>query len=92
MKRLAMAVLIASAVALCSGPVRAADPVETQYEDAITYPLRLAYYALHPVGFAAEWLIARPFHFVISRPYVNKVFGYRPLGEEGSYRRLGERL
>ena len=92
MKRLMMAMLIVSVMVLGSAPVRAADANEGHYEDAIVHPLRLAYYVLHPAGYAAEWLFARPFHYVISRPYLDKVFGYRPLGEESSYRRFGERL
>ena len=60
-----------------------------QYEDAFSHPLRLAYYLLYPIGFTAEWLIMRPFHYIVSRPYLNRVFGYTPIGEEGHVRPHG---
>jgi len=97
MKRLVAAGLVAATLAL-SAPVivRAEEPQETgdmdQYEDAFSNPLRLAYYVLHPVGFTAEWLIMRPFHYLISRPYFSHLFGYVPIGEEGNYAVRGERM
>jgi hypothetical protein len=63
-----------------------------EYEDAFSNPLRLAYYLAYPIGFTAEWLIMRPFHFLISRPYLSNVFGYKPIGEEGVYSRMGEHM
>lgn len=91
MKRFVVAVVCA--VVLSAGSVALAeDDTGREYEDAITHPLRVASYLIHPVGFAVEWLVGRPFHYIISRPYLDKVFGYRPLGEEGSYRQYGERL
>jgi hypothetical protein len=97
MKRLVAAALFATTLALSSPViVRAEQPQEIgeldQYEDAFSNPLRLAYYLLHPVGFTAEWLIMRPLHFLISRPYLNHFFGYTPIGEEGTYERMGEHM
>ncbi len=93
MKRLVVAILIATAVGMSSAVVRADEQADSvPYEDAITHPLRLAFYAAHPVGFTAEWLVFRPFHYVISRPYLERFFGYEPLEEESSYRRLGEHM
>jgi len=63
-----------------------------QYEDAFSNPLRLAYYLIYPVGFTAEWLVMRPLHYLISRPYLAHLFGYHPLGEEGAYDHLHERM
>ena len=91
MKKLAAAVLVASFLAMSPGMGRAADN-SRDYEDSIMHPLRLGAYLLHPVGFALEWLVGRPFHYIISRPYLDRVFGYRPLGEEGEYKKYGERL
>ncbi len=91
MKRILIAAAIACAVVMGSGTARAsAEP--DKYEDGMMHPLRLAYYAAHPVGFAIEWLVGRPFHYIISRPYLDAFFGYHSLEEEGTYRRLGERF
>ena len=91
MKKLIGALLVAALLALSPGIGRATDG-SREYEDSIMHPLRLGSYLLHPVGFALEWLVARPFHYIISRPYLDRVFGYRPLVEEGEYRKYGERL
>jgi hypothetical protein len=97
MKRLVAAALFATTLAL-SAPIvaRAVEPQETsdmdQYEDAFSNPLRLAYYVIYPVGFTAEWLIMRPLHYLISRPYLSHFFGYTPIGEEGNYEAKGERM
>lgn len=98
MKRLISVALIATTLILSAPAVRAdqPDPQEIgdmdNYEDAFSNPLRLAYYMLYPVGFTAEWLIMRPLHYLISRPYLNRVFGYTPIGEEGTYQRMGEHM
>jgi len=91
MKRLVIALAIASAVVVGGGTARGSD-VSEEYDESVLYPLRLAYHVIHPVGFAAEWLIGRPFHFIISRPYLDRFFGYRSTDEEGAYRRLDERM
>jgi hypothetical protein len=92
MKRLVIGLVIAATLVIGSGVARASG-ADDDYEDSIMHPLRIAYYLLHPVGFAAEWLIGRPFYYVISRPYLDKVFGYYPPSEEGAYRQqYGDRL
>ena len=70
MKRLVAAALIALTLVLSAPVARAADERDPQeigemdhYEDAFSHPLRLAYYLLYPIGFTAEWLIMRPFHY-----------------------------
>jgi hypothetical protein len=89
--------MFATTLAL-SAPIvaRAVEPQEIgdmdQYEDAFSNPLRLAYYLIYPVGFTAEWLIMRPLHYLVSRPYLSHLFGYTPIGEEGSYQATGERM
>ncbi len=62
------------------------------YEDAFSNPLRLAYYMIYPIGYTVEWLVMRPLHYVISRPGLDKFFGYTPVGEEGSSNRMGEHM
>lgn len=75
----AAAVVLATALAFSSSPARAAAD---DYDDSIMHPLRVAAYLAHSVAFATEWLIARPFHFVISRPYLDRIFGYEPREED----------
>jgi hypothetical protein len=99
MKRLVAAVVVATTLVLAVPIVRAETSTSNQelaeagrYEDAFSNPLRLAYYLIYPVGFTAEWLIMRPLHYLISRPYLSHLFGYQPIGEEGQYERMGEHM
>ena len=79
MRRVVIAILVAGALGLGSASAWASyDAAGDEYRDGMTHPLRVAGYLVHPAGFALEWLIGRPFHYVISRPYLDKVFGYRP--------------
>jgi hypothetical protein len=48
------------------------------YDDSESHPLRLAAYAVSPVGFALEWLVTRPIHFVVSNPQLERIFGHVP--------------
>jgi len=48
------------------------------YDDSESNPLRIAAYALHPVGWAIEWAVMRPMHFVVSQPQLEPVFGHEP--------------
>ncbi len=86
MKKLIAAGLIAGS--LCMGvPASAHEPaVNDTYDDGVMHPLRLAYYLAHPIGFTAEWLIGRPFQYVISREGLRNVFGWRPIEEDAAYR------
>ncbi len=38
-------------------------------------PVRILAYVAHPVGLAAEYLITRPIHWLVSRPNYNIIFG-----------------
>ncbi len=51
-----------------------------QYDDDEAHPLRVAAYALHPVGYTLEWLIFRPLHALVSQPELEPVFGHTPHG------------
>jgi hypothetical protein len=61
---------------LSSMPVRAS--AHDAYDDSESHPLRLAAYAISPIGFALEWLMMRPIHFVVSQPKLERVFGHAP--------------
>jgi hypothetical protein len=82
MKRLMAVGLLAMVLALTASPAAA---VPDDYDDMQSYPLRVAAYLVYPVGFTAEWLIFRPFHYLVSRPYLDQVFGHRPHQEVGTY-------
>ncbi len=82
MKRFIAAGLLAMTLAFTAGPAFAAPDA---YDDSQSYPLRVAAYLIYPIGFTAEWLIFRPLHYVVSRPYLEPVFGHRPHEELGTY-------
>jgi hypothetical protein len=47
------------------------------YDDSQSHPLRIAAYALNPVGFAVEWLVTRPIHALVSQPELERIFGHQ---------------
>lgn len=50
-----------------------------EYDDSQSHPLRVVAYVSHPVGVALEWLLARPFHFLVSAtPETEYLFGHKP--------------
>ncbi len=55
-----------------------------EYDDSQSHPLRVAAYLLHPVGYGLEWVIFRPFHWLVSRENSEKAFGHTPHGAEES--------
>jgi len=90
MKKLISAFLVACTLSLGASAALAHEPaIDDRYDDSVMHPLRLAAYAIHPIGFAAEWLVGRPFQYIISREHLRKIFGYRSLTEEETYRHLG---
>lgn len=72
-------ILIAAVALLGLATVRpvAAD----DYDDSQAHPLRILAYIIHPVGFAAEWLLTRPFHELVSQPDLEPVFGHTAHGD-----------
>ncbi len=82
MKRLIIAGLIAMTLGVCTG---AAMALEDDYDDTQSNPLRIAAYLAYPIGFTAEWLLLRPLHYIISRPYLERVFGHSEHQEVGTY-------
>jgi hypothetical protein len=83
MKRFAVAAVI---VMLLAGTAGRAAAVPDDYDDTQSHPLRIAAYLLYPVGYTAEWLIFRPFHYLVSRPTLEPFFGHRQHEEIGGYR------
>jgi outer membrane protein OmpA-like peptidoglycan-associated protein len=50
-----------------------------EYDDSQSHPLRIAAYLLHPAGFLLEWMIFRPFHFLVSGAEpLEAFFGHTP--------------
>ena len=47
------------------------------YDDSQAHPLRIVAYAVHPVGYALEWLLTRPIHAIVSQPELHRVFGHQ---------------
>ena len=83
MKRFALAALLAMVLSWTARPAAA---VPDDYDETQSHPLRVAAYLIYPVGYAAEWLIFRPFHYLVSRPALEPVFGHRPHEDIGGYR------
>ncbi len=83
MKRCLAAGFLAVVLACTAHPAAAAPD---DYDDTQSHPLRIAAYLAYPIGYTAEWLFFRPFHYLVSRPYLEPVFGHRPHEEIGGYR------
>jgi outer membrane protein OmpA-like peptidoglycan-associated protein len=50
-----------------------------EYDDSQSHPLRVAAYLIHPFAWLTEWLVFRPFHFLVSATEPQEaVFGHRP--------------
>jgi hypothetical protein len=82
MKRFIAAGLLMMVLALSAGPAAA---VPDDYDESQSNPLRVAAYLAYPIGFTAEWLIFRPFHYLISLPYLDAFFGHEPHGDNKVY-------
>jgi hypothetical protein len=48
------------------------------YNDGESHPLRLVSFAVAPVGYLAEWLVARPIHRVVAQQDMAPIFSYTP--------------
>lgn len=92
MKKMMVVGLVALTLGLGSPALAHERTVDDTYDDAVMHPLRLAYYAIHPIGFAAQWLVGRPFQYIISREGLRNVFGWQSLDDESSYRSLGGQM
>jgi len=67
-------------LSLCLGLNALPGPVlADEYDESQANPLRVYTYLLHPFGLATEWLLARPFHAIVSSTRgVAYIFGHRP--------------
>ena len=74
MKKLLMALVVAVGVMA----VPATGLAHDAYDDSQSHPLRLIGYAVHPIGYAIEWTVMRPIHFVVSQHSLERVFGHTP--------------
>jgi hypothetical protein len=54
---------------------RDCGPVD-RYDDSQSHPLRVVAYFVHPVGYALEWMIFRPLHWVVAQPNLEAIFGH----------------
>lgn len=70
--------LLALAVVGLIGAMPCGAWAHDAYDDSQSHPLQLIAYLVHPVGYAAEWLVARPIHFLVSEPQLERIFGHRP--------------
>lgn len=50
--------------------------VDTHDPTRAAHPLRMAAYALHPVGVTLDWVIVRPAVWVVKREPFRTIFGY----------------
>ena len=78
MRRLIMAAVIATMLSAGSGMAKGSEIPEDAYVDGFSHPLRVATYLIAPIGYAAEWLVFRPLHYIVSRPDLQNVFNYDP--------------
>jgi hypothetical protein len=61
----------------------AALALPDDYDDSQSHPLRIVGYLVNPVGVGLEYLIFRPFHWLVSRnETTDEIFGHRPHGAE----------
>ena len=50
-----------------------------EYDDSQSNPFRVAAYLLHPIGWLTEWIVYRPFHFLVSATQPQEAFfGHQP--------------
>ena len=72
--------LLAFAMTLCLtlGP-KPSVAAPDEYDDSQSNPFRVAAYLLYPAGFITEWLVFRPFHFLVSSSApAEAFFGHQP--------------
>lgn len=77
MRKLAVLTLVAT-----MGAAAPALGAVDEYDDSQAHPLRVVAYLVHPVGYALEWVVFRPFHWMVAQDGLDEVFGHRPHGAE----------
>jgi len=48
-------------------------------------PVLILSYVAHPIGMAAEYLVARPIHWITKQVNLNKIFGSKNTTEDKSF-------
>lgn len=56
----------------------------TYDRDDSEHPLRYMAYVVYPFGIAAEYLVLRPIHWVVSQPHLDVLFGHEVQPREDS--------
>jgi outer membrane protein OmpA-like peptidoglycan-associated protein len=70
---------LAALVLISALGTKTAFAAADEYDDSQSNPLRIAAYLMHPVGWLAEWIVFRPFHFIVSATEPQEAFfGHRP--------------
>ena len=64
MKKIRVSVIALALSLMLNAQVSLAGP--DPYDDSQSHPLRIAAYLLYPAAYVTEWLIFRPFHFLVS--------------------------
>jgi hypothetical protein len=49
-----------------------------EYDDSESHPLRIAAYAINPIGYTLKWIVLLPIHALVSQPELEPVFGHTP--------------
>lgn len=71
--------LVVALVLVSALGAKTASAAPDEYDDSQSHPLRVAAYLLHPVGWLTEWIVFRPFHFLVSATEPQEAFfGHRP--------------
>ena len=76
MRRFVGAMAIAMVLTLSAARTWAAPD---HYDESQSHPLRVAAYLVYPFAYALEWVVFRPFHFLVAS--YPDVFGHHPHGE-----------
>ena len=82
MKRLMLAGIFVVLVAVNAGAAAAAPD---DYDDTQSHPLRVIAYCVYPLGYTAEWIVFRPFHYLVSRSQLENIFGHHEHGGNRIY-------
>jgi hypothetical protein len=75
MKRKIVATVVLALVILLCSPMSYGH---SYVRDSSDHPLRYAAYLVYPFGIAAEYLLLRPIHWLVSQPDLNIIFGHEP--------------
>ncbi|MGD0073684.1 MAG: hypothetical protein ABSD31_05025 [Candidatus Binataceae bacterium] len=70
-----MAFALLTGPVLCRAQVTDDSQNPKEYTDDDSNPLKMIFYILSPVGFALEWTIARPMHYLATESSLAPAFG-----------------